>query len=72
MPSGSRVLVDDDHLIVNVTHAPTAEEVEEELAEAEAEVGIEREEAEEETEAAEAAEGAEGESAEGEEKSEGE
>jgi large subunit ribosomal protein L25 len=60
VPSGSRVLVDDDHLIVNVTHAPTAEEVEEELAEAEAEVGIEREEAEEETEAAEAAEGAEG------------
>jgi len=72
VPSGSRVLVDDDHLIVNVTHAPTAAEVEEELAEAEAEVGIEREEAEEETEAAEAAEGAEGESAEGEEKSEGE
>ena len=32
VPSGSRVLVDDDHLIVNVTHAPTAEEVEEELA----------------------------------------
>jgi large subunit ribosomal protein L25 len=72
VPSGSRVLVDDDHLIVNVTHAPTAEEVEEELAEAEAEVGIEREEAEEETEAAEAAEGVEGESAEGAEKSEGE
>jgi large subunit ribosomal protein L25 len=72
VPSGSRVLVDDDHLIVNVTHAPTAEEVEEELAEAEAEVGIEREEAEEAAEAAEAAEGAEGESAEGEEKSEGE
>ena len=72
LPSGSTVLLDDEHLIVNVTHAPTAEEVEEELAEAEAEVGIEREEAEEEIEAAEAAEGAEGESAEGEEKSEGE
>jgi large subunit ribosomal protein L25 len=72
VPSGSTVLVDDDHLIVNVTHAPTAEEVEEELAEAEAEVGIEREEPEEEAAAAggEAAEGAEGESAEGEEKSE--
>jgi large subunit ribosomal protein L25 len=69
VPSGSRVLVDDDHLIVNVTHAPTAEEVEEELAEAEAEVGIEREEAEEETEVAEVGEGAEGES---EEKPEGE
>ena len=35
VPSGSRVLVDDDHLIVNVTHAPTAEELEEELAEGE-------------------------------------
>jgi len=68
VPSGSRVLVEDDHLIVNVTHAPTAEELEEELAEAEAEVGIEREEAEEETEAP--AEGAEGEPAEGEESSE--
>ena len=68
VPSGSRVLVDDDHLIVNVTHAPTAEEVEEELAEAEAEVGIEREESEEEAASAEA-EAAEGEAAEGEEKS---
>ena len=64
VPSGSTVLLDDEHLIVNVTHAPTAEEVEEELAEAEAEAGIEREEPEVETEAAaegEAAEGAEGE-----------
>ena len=69
VPSGSTVLLDDDALIVNVTHAPTAAEVEEELAEAEAEVGIERDESDEE-----AAEGesAEGESAEGgdEEKSE--
>ena len=67
VPSGSTVLLDEEHLIVNVTHAPTAEEVEEELAEAEAEVGIEREESEEEA----AAEGraAEGEPAEGEEKS---
>jgi large subunit ribosomal protein L25 len=72
VPAGSTILLDEDALVINVTHAPTAEEVEEELAEAEAEVGIEREEAEEETEAAEAAEGAEGESAEGEEKSEGE
>ena len=70
VPSGSTVLLDDEHLIVNVTHAPTAEEVEEELAEAEAEAGIEREESEEEAAAeGEAAEGAEGESAEGEEKS---
>jgi large subunit ribosomal protein L25 len=71
VPSGSTVLLDDEHLIVNVTHAPTAEELEEELAEAEAEAGIEREESEEvagEGEGAEG-EGAEGASAEGEEKS---
>ena len=72
VPSGSTVLLDDEHLIVNVTHAPTAEELEEELAEAEAEAGIEREESEEEAAAeGEAAEGggAEGTAAEGEEKS---
>jgi len=40
VPSGSTVLLADEHLIVNVTHAPTAEELEEELAEAEAEAGI--------------------------------
>ena len=69
LPAGSVVHLDDDTLIVNVTHAPTAEEVEEELAEAEAEAGIEREEHEEpaEAEAAEA-EAAEGEAGEGEEK----
>jgi large subunit ribosomal protein L25 len=60
VPSGSSLLTDEDTLIVNVTHAPTAEELEEELAEAEAEAGIEHEEHEEE------AEGAEGEAAEGE------
>ena len=55
VPSGSTVLMDDDALIINITHAPTAEEVEEELAEAEAEVGIERDESDEEiAEAAEA------------------
>ena len=48
VPAGSTVLLDDDALIVNVTHAPTAEEVESELAEAEAEVGIERDESEDE------------------------
>jgi len=70
LPSGSTVLLDDEHLIVNVTHAPTAEEVEEELAEAEAEAGIEREESEEEAAAeGEAAEGEGAEGAEGEEKS---
>ena len=67
VPSGSTVLLDEEHLIVNVTHAPTAAEVEEELAEAEAEVGIEREEPEEEAAGAAEGEGAEG--AEGEEKS---
>jgi large subunit ribosomal protein L25 len=72
LPKGSTIQVDDDTLIINVTHAPTAEEVEEELAATEGELGIEREEAEE------AAEGeaapAEGEAASaegGEEQSEG-
>lgn len=71
LPSGSTLHLDEDTLIVNITSAPTAEQLEEELAEAEAEAGIEREEAEEvvegEAPAAEAAEG-EGEAAEGEEK----
>jgi len=53
VPAGTTVLLDDDALVVNVTHAPTAEELEEELAEAEADAGIEREESE--AEAAEAA-----------------
>jgi large subunit ribosomal protein L25 len=57
LPKGSTLQVEDDELIVHVTHAPTAEEIEEELAEAEAEVGIEREEPEEAAEAAPAAEG---------------
>ena len=54
------MLLDDDALIINVTHAPTAEEVEAELAEAEAEAGIERDESDEEAAEGEAAEGAEG------------
>jgi large subunit ribosomal protein L25 len=66
LPSGSVVHLDDDTLIVNITHAPTAEEIEEELAGAEAEVGIEREEAEEAP--APAPEGEPGEAAESEEK----
>ena len=70
VPAGSTVLLDDDALIVNVTHAPTAEEVESELAEAEAEVGIERDESEDEESEGAAGE-AEGEPASGdEEKSE--
>jgi large subunit ribosomal protein L25 len=63
---GATVLLDDDTMIVNITHAPTAEEVESELAEAEAEVGIERDESEEEQAPTEQAEG---ESAEGAEQS---
>ena len=69
VPSGSTILADADTLIVNITHAPTAEELEAELEEAEAEAGIEREEAEVELVEGEAAEGegeaaAEGETAE--------
>jgi len=64
LPKGSTLQVEDDEVIVHVTHAPTAEEIEEELAEAEAEVGIEREEAAEEAAEAPAAEAGEGESAE--------
>ncbi len=52
VPAGSTVLLDEDTLIVNITHAPTAEEVEAELETAEAEVGIEHEEPEAEAEGA--------------------
>jgi large subunit ribosomal protein L25 len=48
LPSGSTLLTDDEALVVNVIHAPTAEEIESELEEAEAEAGIEREVSEEE------------------------
>jgi large subunit ribosomal protein L25 len=43
LPTGSTVLTDDDALVVNVVHAPTAEEIEAELEEAEADAGIEHE-----------------------------
>ena len=62
LPSGSTLLTDDEALVVNVIHAPTAEEIEAELEEAEAEAGIEHE-APEEPEEGEG-EGAEGEGAE--------
>ena len=55
LPSGSVLQVDEDILIVNITNAPTAEEVEEELAEAEADAGIERDVSDEEIAEAEAA-----------------
>lgn len=48
LPAGSTLLLDPEALVVNVLAAPTAEEVEAELEEAEAEAGIERDESEEE------------------------
>ena len=46
LPAGAALAVEDDLLIVNATHAPTADELEAELEEAEAEAGIERDESE--------------------------
>ena len=43
LPEGSTLRLDAETLIVNITAAPTAEELEAELAEAEAEAGIEHE-----------------------------
>ena len=63
LPAGSTLLTDEDALVVNVVHAPTAEEVEAELEELEAEAGIERDESDEEAAEAEAAEAAEGDDA---------
>jgi large subunit ribosomal protein L25 len=67
LPEGTTLIVDPDTLVINVTQERSAEEVEAELAEAEAEVGIVHEATDEEVEAAaaEAAEGAEGEAGEG-------
>ncbi|MFG1911682.1 50S ribosomal protein L25/general stress protein Ctc [Kribbella sp. NPDC048928] len=44
LPTGSTLAIEPDTLIVNVTAQPTAEQVEGELADAEAEAGIERDE----------------------------
>ncbi len=57
VPQGSTILADDETLVVNVTHAPTAEELEAELEEAEAEVGIERDETDDEAAQGESADG---------------
>ena len=43
LPAGTTVHQDPEDLVVNIIHAPTEAQLEEELAEAEAEVGIERE-----------------------------
>jgi large subunit ribosomal protein L25 len=61
LPSGSTLLTDPETLVVNVTQQISEEALEAELEEAEAEVGIEREESDEETEAAPAGEAAEAE-----------
>jgi large subunit ribosomal protein L25 len=52
LPDGTTLLTDGDALIVNVTQAQTAEQLEAELAEAEAEAGIVHEPSEEEIEVA--------------------
>lgn len=57
LPTGSTLGIDPEALILQVTGAPTAEAIEAELAEAEAEAGIEPTINEEAAEAAEAAEG---------------
>lgn len=46
LPEGTTLLSDDELLIVNITDAPTTEEIEAELEEAEAEAGIEKDESE--------------------------
>ena len=64
LPEGATLALDEEALIVNFSAAPTAEDLEAELAEAEAEAGIEHDLSDEELEA-QSAEGAAGESAEG-------
>jgi large subunit ribosomal protein L25 len=58
LPSGATLHTDGETLVVNVTAAPTAEDLEAELAEAEADAGIEREPSDEAVEAAAADEAA--------------
>ena len=58
LPEGSTLAIDDDVLVVNITQQISAEALEAELAEAEAEAGIEREESDEEAAEAQAAEDA--------------
>ncbi|GAB4068853.1 50S ribosomal protein L25/general stress protein Ctc [Angustibacter speluncae] len=60
LPEGASLVAEDDVLVVNVTQQISEEALEAELAEAEAEAGIERDESED-AEGDEAAEGAEGE-----------
>jgi len=60
LPEGSTLLTDPDILVVNITNAPSAEDIEAELEEAEAEAGIERDQSDEEVAEAEAEASAEG------------
>jgi large subunit ribosomal protein L25 len=66
LPEGTTLLTDADALIVNVTQAQTAEQLEAELAEAEADAGIVHEEGEEPAEGEASAQGEGTDSAEGE------
>jgi large subunit ribosomal protein L25 len=68
LPRGATLIVDEETLVVNITQQISQEELDAELAEAEEEAGIEREESDEDAAAAAEgeSEGAEGESAEGE------
>lgn len=67
LPAGSELAMDEDIMIVNITAAPTAAEIEAELEGAEEELGVEHEEAEaEEAEGAAASAERSGESSEGE------
>ena len=66
LPEGTNLLTDGDALIVNVTQQQTAEQLESELAEAEADAGIVHEESDEAVEGEPAAEGAESGATEGE------
>ena len=65
LPSGTTLLSDSEMLIVNVTQQMSEEALEAELAEAEAEAGIEREESDEDIAEAAAAEGESGDSGDG-------
>jgi large subunit ribosomal protein L25 len=65
LPAGSTLQLDPEALVVNVTAAPTAEEIEAELADAEADAGIERDESDADLEAADADAGGDGESGQG-------
>lgn len=73
LPAGATLLTDPEALVVNVTQQISAEELEAELEEAEAEAGIEREESDEEIAEREEAEGeSDGDSEGGESESDGE